>query len=164
SRQRQAHRDLDVHSELRPQAEQLRADLLHVFPDLALFLRGTEKIGGMESGDDSHAVNVGELPAQSGNGSCRFNHGLRRESGQTANDFGTDYSELLFQEWIAGRNFIWLRIAVFRKPALQDVANVDLFTLQIDRFDDLRQKLARAAHKRQTLLIFVVSRRFADEY
>jgi hypothetical protein len=37
--QRQAHRDIDKHGELRSEAKQLGANLFHVFPDFALFVR-----------------------------------------------------------------------------------------------------------------------------
>src|SRR6266850_2533341 len=67
---------------------------------------------------------------------------------------------------ITGSNLIRFRVSVVGRPAFQDVADVNVFALEGDGFDDLRQKLARAAHEGQTLLIFVVARRFAhkDEF
>src|SRR5690349_9768881 len=64
ARQRQTHRNIDVHAGLRTQAEEFCANLLHVFPDVAFFLGGTQEIGRMESRDDAHAVDIEELSAQ----------------------------------------------------------------------------------------------------
>ena len=68
------------------------------------------------------------------------NDGLCGERPEAADDLGTDDRELLLQEWIAGGDFIRFRIAVVRRPALQDVADVDVFAFQIDRLDDLREQ------------------------
>ena len=117
----------------------------------------------MECRDHSHAVHVEKLSAQPRNRRSGLKHRLRGKGAKTAHDFRADGRELLLQERIAGGDFVRLGIAVFRRTAFQDIADVDVFTLEIDRLDDLRQQLARAADERQALLVFVVARRFADE-
>src|SRR5438128_2799128 len=146
------------------QPEQFGANLLHVFPYFALLFRGTQEIGRMECCNDTHSVHVEEFSAQSRNRRCRLKHGLRGESAEAAHDFRTDRSELLFQEWIAGSDFIRLGIPVIRRPALEDIANVDVFAFEIDGLDDLCQELSRPADERQALLVFVITRSLAHEY
>src|SRR5262249_25479047 len=67
-------------------------------------------------------------------------------------------------KWIASGDFVRFGVTIFRRPAFEDVADVNIFTLETDGLDDLRQQLARPADKRQTLLIFVIARSLADEY
>src|SRR5262249_41411826 len=164
SRQRQTHRDIGVHRGLRPKAEKFGANLLHVFPDFAFFLRGTQKIGRMERCNDAHSIQIEKFPAQPRDRRDRLNHCLRGKCTEAANDLRTNRSKLFFQKWIASGNFIRFGITIFRRPAFEDVADVYIFTLEIDGLDDFRQQLARPADKRQTLLIFVIARGLADEY
>ena len=63
-----------------------------------------------------------------------------------------------------GVDFVGLGIAVLRRPALDDVRDVDVVARQLDRLDDLRQQLAGAADKRHALLVFVGAGRLADEH
>src|SRR5262249_49930890 len=89
---------------------------------------------------------------------------LSGKCAKAANDLRTDRGKLLFQKWITGGDFIRFGITIFRRPAFEDVADVNIFTLEVDGLDDLRQQLTRPADKRQTLLVFVIPRSLADEY
>jgi hypothetical protein len=53
---------------------------------------------------------------------------------------------------------------VLRRAALDDVRDVDVIPLQIDRFDDLGQKLPGPPDKWNPLQVFVGAWRFADEH
>ena len=63
----------------------------------------------------------------------------------------------------AGRDFVGLGIAVPRRTALQDIADVDILTLQSHGHNDLRQELARPPHEGPPLLVFIGTRRLADK-
>ena len=117
----------------------------------------------MERRNDAHSIHIEKFSAQLRNRRRDLKHGLRGKGAETADDFRTDGGELSSQKWIAGRDFVRFGIAVVRRPAFQDVADVDVFALEIDGFDDLREKLAGASDERQTLLVFVEARRFTDE-
>ena len=78
--------------------------------------------------------------------------------------FGLIDVDLPEQERLALLHFVGLGIAVARRPALDHVGDVDVFALQPDRLDDLRQQLPRAADERLALDVFVGARRLADEH
>ena len=69
-----------------------------------------------------------------------------------------------FHKRIACSNFIGLRIAIVGRSAFEDIANVDIFTLEIDRLDDLREQLSRTTDEGQALLIFVLAGSFSHEH
>src|SRR4030095_6493302 len=60
--------------------------------------------------------------------------------------------------------FVALGIAITRRTALQDVADVYVVPLQVDGFNDLGQQLARSTHERQSLFIFISPRGLAYEH
>ena len=78
--------------------------------------------------------------------------------------FGRIDVDLPEQERLARRDFVRLRIAVARRPALDHVRDVDVAALEADRLDDLRQQLTGAADERLALQVFVRAGRFADEH
>ena len=117
----------------------------------------------MESGDHAVSILVVELSAQFGYRRNGLHHCLGRERAQAANDLRLDDSELLSKKWIARGDFVRLRIAIVGRTALQHIADVDILTFDVDRFDDLGQQLARASDERQTLLVLIEARRFTDE-
>ncbi len=72
--------------------------------------------------------------------------------------------DLLEEERLARRHFVGLGIAVARRPALDDVRDVDVGALEADRLDDLRQQLPGASDERLALEVLVGARRLADEH
>ena len=82
---------------------------------------------------------------------------------ETDDYFGRDGVNLAQQEWRALAYFIFFGSAIFRRAALHDVANVNVFSLQAHRFDHLREKFSGAADERETLHVFIVAGAFADE-
>jgi hypothetical protein len=58
---------------------------------------------------------------------------------------------------------VFRRKPVSRRAAFEDVANVDFFTLEARRGNDLIEQLAGFADEGLALLVFVGARRFADE-
>src|SRR5262249_27627166 len=102
--------------------------------------------------------------AKLGNRRSSLQNRLRRERAEAADDLRLDHGELLFEEGIARHYLVGFGIAIIRRSTFQDIADVNVVALDVDRFDDLRQQLPGPAHKRQTLLIFIEARGFADEH
>ena len=90
-------------------------------------------------------------------------NGLRGGASQADDHFGSDGVDLAQQEWRAVADFVFFRSAIFRRAALHDVADVDVFALQAHGFDHLREKFSGAADERKTLHVFIVAGAFADE-
>ncbi len=88
---------------------------------------------------------------------------LRRAGSEADDYFGSDGVELAQQIWRAGFDFVGFGQAIFRRAALDDVADVYVFALQAHRFDHLRQQFSGAADKGKALGIFVAARPFAYE-
>src|SRR5262245_46168947 len=97
----------------------------------------------MERGNHANSIDIVEPSTQLGYRRRSLHDGLRRKCSETANHLGTDHCELPAEKWIACADFVRLRIAIIRRPALQDVADVDVVAFEIDGLDDLRQQLSR---------------------
>jgi hypothetical protein len=65
---------------------------------------------------------------------------------------------------MAGPNFVWLWVPVLRRTALDDIGDIDLFSLKMDRLDDFGQELPCLSDKRPPLKVFIVSRPFTDDH
>src|SRR5262245_11510862 len=118
----------------------------------------------MECGDDSYAIHIEKFSAQLGNRRLRLKNRLRSKRPETAHNFRSDRGELFLHKRIARRDLIRFRIAILRRPALKDIADVDVFALEVDRLNNLRQQLPRSPDERQALLVFVKPGSLADEY
>src|SRR5262245_17893210 len=117
----------------------------------------------MERCDNTHAIHIEKLPAQLGNRRGNLKHRLSSKCAEAADNLRPNRCELAPEEWIARGDFIRLGIAIIRRPAFQDIADVDVFAFEVDGFDDPGQQLACASDKRKTLLVFVETGGFADE-
>src|SRR5688500_4514287 len=114
---------------------------------------------------DQDRVTVGELPApDSRDRRVGLEQALRRELAERDNNLRPDRVNLPEQERLALLHFVRLWIAVARRPALDDVGDVDVFAPQIDGLDDFRQELSGAADERLPLDVFIRAGRFADEH
>src|SRR5580698_2430196 len=146
-------------------------DLLQILP--CFFLRvlivGPQQIGRMV-GD--HHLNVAPLIPFSAQPRDAFlaEQSFGRGATQYANRFGTNREQLAIQELPADFHFVRLGRAIFGRPALHHIANVDIGAFDRDAFfrcrtfNHLREQLSRAADERQTLLIFVGAGALADEH
>src|SRR4030095_10351118 len=68
------------------------------------------------------------------------------------------------EKGLARLDFVRLRIAILRWPALDHVRDVYVVALEANRLDDLRQLLPGTAHERYALDIFVPPRGLADKH
>lgn len=83
---------------------------------------------------------------------------------QGTDQFWPDQLNLLHQERLAGFHFVLFWIAIVRRPALDDVRNIDLIARKACRGQEIVQKLSSRTHKRLPLLIFIESWRFSHKH
>jgi hypothetical protein len=147
---------------LRFEAEN-RHDFLQIFPDFALGAGIAQQVGGVIGGHQFSTAKFEPLSAEVRNAAVCFENGLRGGASEADDYFGGDGINLAQQEWRALAYFIFLRGAIFRRTALHDVADVDVFSLQAHRFNHLREKFSGAADKRETLHVLIMAGAFADK-
>ena len=118
------------------------------------------------AGSIAHRIglNWGPLPAHPADGDPRPQDEPRRPVPERAYKLGTNYLNLLKEERLACFDLIRFRVAIVRRPALDDVGDVDVGARQADGFDDLGEQLPGAADERLALHVFVGARRLADEH
>src|SRR5580704_648080 len=147
-------------------------DLLQVLPRflLRVLIVGPQQIGGMV-GD--HQLNVAPFvpfPAHPRHAFRGAEQSLGGGGAQCANGLGFDRLQLPVKELSANFHLVGLRRAILWRPALHHVADVDVGALDRNAFlrgrtlNHLREKLSRASHKRQALLIFIGSGTFTNKY
>src|SRR5215475_5773444 len=84
---------------------------------------------------------------------------------QGDNNFGPNEINLLLEERFAGCDLIRLRIAIFRRPALNHISYINVLALESHSFrKDIVEQLPRPAHKRLPLQIFITTRSFTNEH
>ena len=83
---------------------------------------------------------------------------------QGDDDGGVDELDLALEVAEAGLGFLRCGGAVVRGPAFHDVGDVDLIAGKADGPDHFFKQIARFAHKRPPLLIFILPRALADEH
>src|ERR1700683_155490 len=117
----------------------------------------------MVGGHQFSAPKVQPLTAKMGNAAIGFEQCLRSTCTEANDHLRSDRIELPQQERRAGFDFVGFGQAIFRRSALHDVADVDVFALQTHRFDHLREQFPGAPDERQALRIFVAAWSFADK-
>ena len=118
----------------------------------------------MERRDDRNAAIIMDSSAQSRDSVFLLQNSFRREGSKRANDARADELDLPRQDGTARGDLQRLGISVARRPALQDVRDVNFVTLEIHSEKDLIQKLSRRADERLPLQIFIAARRFPDQH
>jgi hypothetical protein len=109
------------------------------------------------------------LAAHFGNAFLVSCEGAGGGSAQSTDGLGLDGGELPEKELAADLHLLRLGSAVSGWPALDDIADVNIAALQWNSFlfcgvlNHLRQQLAGAPDKRDTLGIFIRARAFADK-
>src|SRR5438046_2114142 len=145
-------------------AERLH-DLLDVLPHQALVARVAQQVGGMEGRHELDAVVVVPAPAELRDRRLRPEQRLDRELAERHDHLGGDQLELTEEEGLAARHLVRLGVAVLRRPALDDVRDVDVVALEPHALgDDLGQELAGAPDEGLALQVLVAARRLAHEH
>ena len=105
------------------------------------------------------------VAAHLGNRNLALKQRLHGELAESDDDLGTDEIDLFSEKRLAGGDFIRFGIAIFRRPAFDDVCDVNVVALEPHTFgDDVGQKLAGASDKGLALKIFVAPRPLADKH
>ena len=73
-------------------------------------------------------------------------------------------ADLLPKNRFAGFHLCGFRIPVIRRTAFEDIGDVDLFPIEIDRLENLGQQLSGRTYERQPLGILIRTRRLADQH
>src|SRR5262245_10824242 len=110
------------------------------------------------------AAEIEDVSAQPRDRRLDLEQRLRGERPERDDDLRLDRVDLPEKKGLAGRDFVRLRIAVARRTALDHVRDVDVGAREADGLDDLRQQLAGAPDERLALLVFIGTRRLADEH
>src|SRR5438552_1830729 len=140
-------------------------DLLDVLPHQALVARVAQQVGGMEGRHELDAVVVVPAPAELGDRRLRPEQRLDRELAERHDHLGGDQLELAEEEGLAARHLVRLGVAVLRRPALDDVRDVDVVSVEPHSLgDDLGQELAGAPDEGLALQVLVAARRLAHEH
>jgi hypothetical protein len=136
---------------------------LEVFPYFGFGGWIAQEIGGMVSGHQFSAAEIEPLTAELGDPVSGLQDGLGGSGAKADNDFGSDGVNLSRKKRRTLPHFVFLGLAIFRRAAFHDVADVDVFALQTHGFNHLGEQFSGAAYERKALHIFVVAGTLADE-
>ncbi len=117
----------------------------------------------MICGQQLDAVVLMESPPEPGDG-CR---GLEQRLGgkftEGADKVGLDRRKLALQEGQAGLDLIGFGVPVSRRPAFDDIADVNLVAVQFDGFDNSREQLPGGTDEWPALPVLLETRALADK-
>src|SRR5262245_2809212 len=129
---------------------------LHVFPHIALAVRTPQEEGGMERRDELRAAaEIVDAAAQPRDRCVGLEQRLGREGTKRHDHARLDEIDLPVEKRLTRRDFVRLRIAILRRAALEDVGDVDVAPLELNRLDDLREQLTGASNERLAQTIFI---------
>ena len=104
----------------------MRHHFLQILPDFAFRGGIAQQIGGVIRGHQFRAAIIEPLAAKSRNSLVVFRSACAAAR-RGSNHFRLNHIQLAKQKRRAGRDFVFLRHAIFRRAALHDVADVNLF-------------------------------------
>ncbi len=139
---------------------------LEILPDRSAVFVGVlaEQVGGVEGrheGDAPVAMPRSSLP---GNGHVTAQQKAGGGLAQADDDFGLHRGDLTIEEDAAGFHLGGLWVAILRRPALDDIADVDLGARDAQAlFDHVGEKFTGLAHEGQASKIFLLARTFPYE-
>ena len=145
-------------------SEQLH-DLLNIGPDQSFVGGIAKKIAQDGTSASFDTAKVLPVAAQLAYRGLDLEQRLDREGSQADNRARPHLIDLAEQKGLAGHDLVGLRIAIFRRPALDDVADVDFRAGDPHpAFDDIGEQLAGAAHERLATHVLIGARRFTDKH
>src|SRR3954454_9220707 len=119
----------------------------------------------MERGNEHRAVAVRELTtAELGDSLFRVEQQLRGEVPERDHHARLQEAELPLEVRTAGFDLVGLRVAVARRPALDDVGDVHIVARQPNALDEAREELPGPADERDALLVLFGTGTLADEH
>ncbi len=114
------------------------SDLLQIFPGFSLLGGIPQEISWVKGRHDLDALVVLKYATQFGNTFLHVQQVLHGGISEDDYDFGPDRGNLSKQKWFAHCHLVRSWGSIPWWPAAIDVTNQDLFTLEANRFDDLR--------------------------
>src|SRR3984893_2643692 len=152
-------------SALRNRASQHFHHFLDIGPHQAFVTRVAQQVRRMECRHHPRPTHLMPYAAQFAYRGFDLEQCLYGEGSEADDDARLDYVDLPEQERLARRDFVQLGIAIFRRPALDDVADVDLGPRHSHAaLDDIGQELPGASYERLAARVFVGARRLAHEH
>ena len=144
---------------------------LQIFPSLAFgfLVVLPQQIGGMIGDHHRNIAPFVPFAARFRDAFFVIQQSLHGSCAQNANGSWLEWSSTGGKKLAANFHLVGQRRAIFRRPALHHVADVNVGAPDRDAFfgggvlDHLRKKLTRAADKGQALLVFIGARTFAHE-
>jgi hypothetical protein len=119
--------------------------------------------GGVEKGNDQKAPLSVSDPVGVRDRELGIEKRGHCETAQRGNDSRPQQRYLRVEVFSAGFYLVWLRIAVVRRTALDDVRDIHILSLYADALEKLGEKLAGGADEWARLLVLVITRRLANE-
>src|ERR1043166_9709312 len=137
---------------------------LHIFPNLALFVRVAKQISRMKCRHHLYAQVIVKMPAYVADRHLCIEQILR--SGRTEDDdhFWTNDRDLSQEKRLAYDRLVRFRCTISRRPAAVYIANANILASQPDALDDLRQKLPGPSDKRLALRVLIGTRSLAYKH
>src|SRR5689334_3309539 len=137
---------------------------LDIFPGGALPGGVPEEGGRMIRHHERHAVVLMNLTTQLPDGQLCVEKSLCGEGPQRQKNFWSDELDLSHQIRTACGHFFRSRVAIARRPVLQDVADEHVLARKLKRAHDFRQQLPGLTDERSSCLVFSRPRRLADDH
>src|SRR5882672_8216221 len=133
-----------------------------VLPGLGLVRKVAQQIRRVVGHDQRHALVAVQAPAQAGNARLGAQQRLHGESAHGEYQFGLDQLELAQQVRRALRDLEGLGVAVARRPALEDIADVYVVAArQSYRREHVVEQPSRLPDEGLAALVFLGARRLA---
>src|SRR5579862_3053670 len=136
--------------------------MLDVVPGGSLPGRVAQERGGVVRHDQGHSVVAVHSTTEFADRQLRLQKRLGGECSERQNHLRADQLDLADQVWAAGRDLVRQWIPVARWAVLEDIADEDIFALQIDRRENFGQELTGFSHKWTTRQVFLLAWCFAN--
>src|ERR1700730_3439722 len=119
----------------------------------------------MERRHHRDATHLLPVPAKLANRRLGLKQRLHCEGAEANQHLALHEIDLTKQKRLARRDLVRFRIAVFGRPALDNIANIDLLTRESHAtFDYIREQLTRSTDERLAAGIFIGAGSFADKH
>lgn len=126
-----------------------------IFAEDYFFTRIPQDIGRMDGSNRFGASKLVELPMNFCDPLLDAEHRPRGGSTQAADQARLNRFDLAEEKRRASGDFIRFGGSIARGPAFDDIADVNVLALNLDKLQHLVQELPGPSHKRQSLFIFV---------
>src|SRR5581483_613118 len=120
--------------------------------------------GGVVRHDQGYSVVAVHSTTEFADRQLRLQKRLGGECSEGQNDLGADQLDLADQIWTAGCHLVRQRVTITRRAVFEDVADENVFALQVDGSQNLGQELTGSSHERVAGQILLLAWRFTNAY